>query len=102
MQTRSGTRRIAKAYWIGRIDVHNRDGCQHYAAANPAIIKKFGGRFVVRSGNFEGVEGQSRAHNVVIEFADYGDGLLSLAGIPGEHQAADAAFARRVRHRRRL
>jgi uncharacterized protein (DUF1330 family) len=49
---------MAKAYWIGRIDVHNRDGYQHYAAANPAIIKKFGGRFVVRSGKFEGVEGQ--------------------------------------------
>jgi uncharacterized protein (DUF1330 family) len=30
-----------------------------------------GGRFVVRSGKFEGVEGQSRAHNVVIEFPDY-------------------------------
>jgi uncharacterized protein (DUF1330 family) len=62
---------MAKAYWIGRIDVHNPDGYQHYKAANPAIIKKFGGRFVVRSGKFEGVEGQSRAHNVVIEFPDY-------------------------------
>jgi len=47
---------MAKAYWIGRIDVHNPDGYQHYKAANPAIIKKFGGRFVVRSGKFEGVE----------------------------------------------
>ena len=61
---------MAKAYWIGRIDVHNPDGYRHYAAANPAIIKKFGGRFVVRSGKFEGVEGQSRTHNVVIEFPD--------------------------------
>jgi uncharacterized protein (DUF1330 family) len=42
---------MAKAYWMGRIDVHNRDGFQHYAAANPAIIKKLDGRFVVRSGN---------------------------------------------------
>ncbi|MCK1331371.1 DUF1330 domain-containing protein [Bradyrhizobium sp. CW9] len=42
-----------EACWIGRIDVHNRDGFQHYGAANPAIIKKFGGRFVVRSGKFE-------------------------------------------------
>jgi len=40
---------MAKAYSIGRIDVHNPDGYQHYAAANPAISKKFGGRFVVRS-----------------------------------------------------
>jgi uncharacterized protein (DUF1330 family) len=33
---------MAEAYWIGRIDVHNPDGYQHYAAAHPAIIKKFG------------------------------------------------------------
>jgi uncharacterized protein (DUF1330 family) len=58
---------MAKAYWIGRVDVHNRDGYQHYVAANPAIIKKFDGRFLVRSGKFEG-EGQSRAHNIMIEF----------------------------------
>jgi uncharacterized protein (DUF1330 family) len=62
---------MARAYWIGRIDVHNPDCYRHYAAANPAIIKKFGGRFVVRSGKFEGLEGQRRAHNVVIEFPDY-------------------------------
>jgi len=62
---------MAKGYWIARVDVHNPDGYQHYAAANPAIFKKFGGRFVVRSGKFEGVEGQSRSRNVVIEFPDY-------------------------------
>ena len=62
---------MAKAYWIARVDVHNQDGYQPYAAANPAIFKKFGGRFVVRSGKFEGVEGQSRSRNVVIEFPDY-------------------------------
>jgi uncharacterized protein (DUF1330 family) len=61
---------MAKAYWIGRIDVHDRDGYSHYVAANPAIIKKFGGQFLVRSGKFES-EGQSRAHNVVIQFPDY-------------------------------
>ena len=62
---------MAKAYWIAHVDVHNPDGYQHYAAANPAIFKKFGGRFVVRGGNAEAVEGQSRARQVVIEFPDY-------------------------------
>ena len=62
---------MAKAYWIARVDVHNQDGYQPYAAANPAIFKKFGGRFVVRGGKAEAVEGQSRARQVVIEFADY-------------------------------
>jgi uncharacterized protein (DUF1330 family) len=62
---------MAKAYWIARVDVHNQDGYQPYAAANPAIFKKFGGRFVVRAGKAEAVEGQSRSRQVVIEFPDY-------------------------------
>src|SRR5947208_1141413 len=45
--------------------------CSPEEAANAAIFKKFGGRFVVRGGKFTGVEGQSRSRNVVIEFPDY-------------------------------
>ena len=62
---------MAKGYWIGRVDVSSDEGYKPYAAANPAIFRKFGGRFVVRGGKFEGVEGQSRARNVVIEFPSY-------------------------------
>jgi uncharacterized protein (DUF1330 family) len=62
---------MAKGYWIARVDVSNDEGYKPYAAANPAIFRKFGGRFVVRGGKFEGVEGQSRARNVVIEFPSY-------------------------------
>ncbi len=51
---------MAKGYWIGRVDVHNDDGYKPYAAANPAIFKKFGGRFVVRAGKFEEPEGSAR------------------------------------------
>ena len=43
---------MPKGYWIARVDVHNEDGYKSYAAANPAIFKKFGGRFVVRAGRF--------------------------------------------------
>ena len=66
---------MAKAYWIARVEVKNEDGYKPYAAANPAIFKKFGGRFIVRSGKFECPEGQSRPRNVVIEFADYATAL---------------------------
>ena len=66
---------MAKGYWIARVDVHNEDGYKPYAAANPAIFKKFGGRFVVRAGRFTGIEGESRSRNVVIEFPDYATAL---------------------------
>ncbi|WP_291847168.1 DUF1330 domain-containing protein [Bradyrhizobium sp.] len=62
---------MAKGYWVARVDVHNDDGYKPYAAANLAIFKKFGGRYVVRGGKFTAPEGQSRSRNVVIEFDSY-------------------------------
>ena len=66
---------MPKGYWIARVDVSDEEGYKPYAAANPAIFKKFGGRFVVRAGKFEGMEGKSRSRNVVIEFPDYASAL---------------------------
>ena len=66
---------MAKGYWIARVDVHNDEGYKPYAAANPGIFKKFGGRFVVRGGKFEAPEGAARSRNVVIEFPDYAAAL---------------------------
>ena len=66
---------MAKGYWIARVQVNNQEGYAPYAAANPAIFKKFGGKFIVRSGKFECPEGESRSRNVVIEFPDYATAL---------------------------
>ena len=66
---------MAKGYWIARVDVTDEEGYKPYAAANPAIFKKFGARFVVRAGKFEAVEGSSRTRNIVIEFPDYATAL---------------------------
>jgi uncharacterized protein (DUF1330 family) len=66
---------MAKGYWIAHVDVQNEDGYKTYAAANPAIFRKYGGRFVVRAGKFEAVEGNNRSRNVVIEFPDYAAAL---------------------------
>ena len=40
-----------------------------------AIFKTYGGRFIVRGGQFECPEGESRSRNVVIEFPDYATAL---------------------------
>jgi uncharacterized protein (DUF1330 family) len=66
---------MAKGYWIVRLDVSDPDGYQAYVAANAEAFRKFGARFLVRGGKFECVEGESRARNVVIEFADYATAL---------------------------
>ena len=66
---------MAKGYWIARVDVKNEAGYKPYAAANPAIFKKYGGRFLVRGRKFNIAEGSTRARNVVIEFPDYAAAL---------------------------
>ena len=66
---------MAKGYWIARVDVTNEEGYKPYVTANPAIFKKFGGRFLVRGGKFECPEGESRSRNIVIEFPDYSTAL---------------------------
>jgi len=55
--------------------VNDEEAYKPYAANNPGIFKKYGGRFVVRGGKCEGVEGTSRSRNVVIEFPDYAAAL---------------------------
>ena len=66
---------MAKGYWIARVDVKSDEGYKPYAAANPAIFKKFGGRFIIRGGKSDAVEGTARTRNVVIEFPDYASAL---------------------------
>jgi uncharacterized protein (DUF1330 family) len=70
-QTPAENLEMPKGYWIVRVDVTNDEGYKPYAAANPAIFKKFGGRFLTRAGKFEAPEGTSRSRNIVIEFPDY-------------------------------
>lgn len=66
---------MAKGYWIARVDVTNDEGYKAYAAANPGIFKKFGGRFVVRAGKSDIAEGSNRSRNIVVEFPDYASAL---------------------------
>ena len=66
---------MPKGYWIAHVDVSDDEGYKPYAAANQAIFKKFGGRFVIRGGKSELMEGKSRSRHVVIEFPDYATAL---------------------------
>ena len=62
---------MAKGYWIVRVDIDDMERYKQYIAANAAPFKKHGARFLVRGGQYERVEGTSRARNAVIEFPSY-------------------------------
>jgi uncharacterized protein (DUF1330 family) len=84
----SGEQTVAKGYWIVRVDVDDTEQYKRYVAANAKPLKKFGARFLVRGGQFDPVEGGSRARNAVIEFPSY-QAALDCWRSP-EYQAAIA------------
>ena len=59
---------MPKAYWIARVDVTDSEHYKRYVEGNGPIFAKYGGRFLVRAGQFENPEGASRSRNVVLEF----------------------------------
>lgn len=59
------------AYLIVRVDVRDPEVYSQYAAKSPGIIAQYGGRFVVRGGDVETLEGDAfEGRLVVVEFPD--------------------------------
>ncbi len=61
-----------KAYLLVQVDVTNAQQYGEYAKLSPAIIEKFGGRFLARGGRSTTLEGPpAPGRVVVIEFPSY-------------------------------
>lgn len=58
------------AFVIARIEVTNLEAYMEYASQTVAIAESFGGKFLVKGGAFEQVEGNGPDRHVVIEFPD--------------------------------
>jgi uncharacterized protein (DUF1330 family) len=62
---------MVTAYLIVDVDVHNAEGYQEYRNNVPSFIAKHGGRYIVRGGESEVIEGDFNPHRLVIfEFPD--------------------------------
>lgn len=60
------------AFIIAEVDVHDPEAYKKYTSKTPGTIADHGGRFVVRGGKSEGLEGAPPPpRTVVIEFPDY-------------------------------
>ena len=62
---------MAKGYWIVHVDVTDMDTYGEYRQAAAAALDQFGGRFLVRGGEGDVVEGTCLPRHVVVEFDSY-------------------------------
>ncbi|MCC6312939.1 MAG: DUF1330 domain-containing protein [Thermomicrobiales bacterium] len=54
------------AYIIANVEVTDPEGYREYSRQVPASLEPFGGRFVVRAGAAERLEGEATPHRVVV------------------------------------
>jgi uncharacterized protein (DUF1330 family) len=54
------------AYLIVDIDIHNAAGLEEYRKQVPATVTKYGGRFIVRGGTLERLEGDWQPKRLVL------------------------------------
>ena len=75
-------------YWIAHIDVSDPEGYKAYQNDVTTPFGKFSGRYVVRGGRCEVMEGRMAARTVVVEFPSYEAALACYRSV--EYQASIA------------
>lgn len=66
---------MTRGYWIAQVDVDDMARYEEYSAQIDATLAPFGGRFLVRGGRREDVEGTVRKRSIVIEFDSFEQAL---------------------------
>ena len=62
---------MPKGYVIGHVTISDPDAYKAYATRNDELLPQFGGRFLVRGGAAETVEGETHARHVILGFESY-------------------------------
>ena len=59
-------------YLIAQLNMTDKENFKLYAESVPESVKKFGGKYLVRAGEFKSVQGKwDFTRNVIIEFPTY-------------------------------
>ena len=84
---------MAKGYWIVRVDITDQERYKLYMAANAGPFKKYGARFLVRSGRFENPEGTSLYAQCGARVSDLRrrSRMLEVSGVSSGNQATSAS-----------
>ena len=82
-----------KAYLVVDLTVHDNDTYQGYVKEAPAFVAKHGGKYLVRGGDVDVIEGEwSPTRVVVLEFPD----KESLDALVGDQEYQEIANLRRA------
>jgi uncharacterized protein (DUF1330 family) len=68
MESTSSQASTAPAYLIVEVEINDAAAFQKYASAIPATLAPFGGRFIVRGGKTDALEGDAPKRIVMIAF----------------------------------
>ena len=79
---------MPKGYIIGHITVNDPEAYKEYVRLDTPILEGLGGRFVVRGGTSETLEGQTESRHVVIEFPSY-EAAMTAAKDPEYQKVAE-------------
>ncbi|GGL50781.1 DUF1330 domain-containing protein [Wenxinia marina] len=79
---------MPKGYIIGHITVRDPEAYREYIERDTPILQALGGRFVVRGGQAQVMEGETFQRHVVIEFDSYQQ-ALDAYNDPGYQEVAD-------------
>lgn len=83
---------MPKGYVIAHITVREPERYKEYVRLDTPVIERHGGRFLVRGGAAEVVEGESFERHVVIEFPSY----AAARALYDDPEYQDAAEIRRA------
>lgn len=79
---------MAKGYWLIHVTVKNPDAYKEYVERDTPIIEGLGGRFMIRGGQSETVEGTSLSRHVMVEFPSY-EAAMRAYHDPAYQEVAD-------------
>jgi uncharacterized protein (DUF1330 family) len=79
--------RMSKGYFLAEIEVTNPSGYETYRSMTADILEKYGGRFAVRGGDPQLLEGDQPASRIILIEFDSPEKLMSWYNSP-EYQAA--------------
>ncbi|MBF9047635.1 DUF1330 domain-containing protein [Rhodobacterales bacterium LSUCC0031] len=79
---------MPKGYIIGHITVNDPEAYKEYVVRDTPILQGLGGRFIVRGGQSQVMEGETLMRHVVIEFPSY-EAALKAYNDPAYQEVAD-------------